>query len=90
MAAIALPRRALNRQRGTSIPKNVTRDLVAASPNEMRWMDPNNRGYMMLSLTPGAATNEWVFMNTVKAKSLATKASHKMRVQAGRNMLDAL
>ena len=71
-------------------PKNVTRDLVAASPNEMRWMDPTNRGYMMLSLTPGAATNEWIFMNTVKAKSFATKASHKMRVQAGRNTLDAL
>jgi len=64
--------------------------MVAASPDEMRWMDSTNRGYMMLSLTPAAATNEWIFMNTVKAKSLATKTSHKMRVQAGRNTLDSL
>jgi alkaline phosphatase D len=71
---------------GTSDPKNIAREMVAASP-ELQWADTANRGYMMLSLTPQLARNEWVFMDSVKAKSLATKASHVMQVQAGRGVL---
>ncbi|MFC4292527.1 alkaline phosphatase D family protein [Sphingorhabdus arenilitoris] len=73
---------------GKTDPKIVARDMIAASPNELRWMDSSNRGYMMLSLTPQDATNEWVFMQTVRTKSLAVKAGHKMRVRAGYNRLD--
>ena len=74
---------------GTNDPKIIARDMVSASP-ELAWMDTSNRGYMMLSLTQKSVTNEWVFMDTVKAKSLATKPSHIMRVQAGRNILDVV
>ncbi len=74
---------------GTNDPKIIARDIVGASP-ELKWMDTSNRGYMMLLLTPKSATNEWVFMESVKVKTLATKASHIMRVQAGRNVLDAV
>ncbi len=74
---------------GTNDPKNIARDMVGASP-ELKWADTSNRGYMMLSLTPKSAINEWVFMDSVKVKSLGTKASHVMRVQAGRNVLDAV
>jgi alkaline phosphatase D len=74
---------------GRTDPNQVSRDMVSASP-ELAWMDTSNRGYMMLSLTPKSATNEWVFMETVKAKSLATKPGHSMRVRAGRNVLEAL
>ena len=51
-------------------------------------MDTSNRGYMHLALTPQAATNEWVFMQTVKDISLATKAGHKMKVRPGRKVLE--
>ena len=74
---------------GTSDPKNIARDMVGASP-ELAWMDTSNRGYMMLSLSHKSATNEWVFMDSVKSKSLATKPSQFMRVRAGRNVLDGL
>jgi len=43
---------------------------------------------MHLSLTPQAATNEWVFMDTVKSVSMGTKKSHKMRVRPGRKVLE--
>ncbi len=66
----------------------VSRAMVAAS-KELRWMDSSNRGYMRLSLTPEAATNEWVFMQTVKDLNLATKTSHKMKAKLGRKMLEA-
>jgi alkaline phosphatase D len=69
--------------------QKVAREMMASS-SELRWMDASNRGYMLLSLTPKAATNEWIFMDGVKAKSLATKGSHKMQVRAGRNKLEAI
>jgi alkaline phosphatase D len=69
-------------------PAVIATAMVANSP-ELKWMDSSNRGYMMLSLTPAAATNEWVFMDTIKTKSLATKASHKMKVRPGRKVLEA-
>ncbi len=70
-------------------PATVARGVVAASKQELRWMDSSNRGYMMLSLTPAAATNEWIFMETVKDVSLATKPSHKMKVRPGRKVLES-
>ncbi len=70
-------------------PLRVAKDMVAANTKELRWMDSSNRGYMMLSVTPAAATNEWIFMESVKTKTLATKASFKMKVRPGRKVLEA-
>jgi alkaline phosphatase D len=69
-------------------PSIIARSMVEANKAELRWMDASNRGYMLLSLTPQAATNEWVFMDTVRSKSLATKQSHKMKVRPGRKTLE--
>ncbi len=71
-------------------PKMVAGALVDGGKGELRWADTSNRGYMLLSLTPQAATNEWVFMNTIRDVSLATKVSHKMRVRPGRRVLEAV
>ena len=71
-------------------PMMVARKLVGDNPGELKWVDTSNRGYMHLSLTPQAATNEWVFMDTVKSVSMGTKKSHKMRVEAGRKVLEAV
>ncbi len=68
----------------------VRRGYLEASPEELRWMDPGHRGYMHLTLTPKSAVNEWVFMETVTRRSLATKAGHKMQVRPGRKVLEAV
>jgi alkaline phosphatase D len=68
-------------------PKRVAKELVSASP-ELKWTDTSNRGYMVLSLTPAKAINEYVFMDTVAMRSLATKPSQRISVKAGRNQLD--
>jgi alkaline phosphatase D len=69
------------------------RDRVAKGmvegQKELRWMNPTYRGYMHLSLTPAAATNQWVFMETIKTKSLATAGTHRMKVRPGRRVLEA-
>jgi alkaline phosphatase D len=69
-------------------PAAVARGLLEASKQELRWVDTSNRGYMHLSLTPQAATNEWVFVSTVKDVSLATKPGHRMKVRPGRKVLE--
>jgi alkaline phosphatase D len=70
-------------------PAVVARGLVENS-KELRWADTSNRGYMHLSLTPAAATNSWVFMDTIKAVSAATKPDQKMKVRPGRKVLEAV
>jgi alkaline phosphatase D len=69
-------------------PKKIASDILARNKQELRYVDTANRGYMHLSLTPKAATNEWVFMDTVKDLSLKTKASTKMLVRPGRKVLE--
>lgn len=69
-------------------PAVIARGLVERSKDELRWVDTSNRGYMHLSLTPQAATNEWVFMQTVKDVSMATKPGHRMKVRPGRKVLE--
>jgi alkaline phosphatase D len=69
-------------------PKRIARDILDHNKQELRWVDTSNRGYMLLSMTPKAATNEWVFMDTVKDLSLNTKPGHKMLVRPGRKVLE--
>ena len=68
-------------------PKIIARALVANS-NELKWTDTSNRGYMLVSLSPEAASSEWVFMNSVKTRTVATKPSYKAKTRPGRCVLE--
>ena len=70
-------------------PKSVAAAIVRSSP-ELKWCDTSRRGYMRLRLTPRDATNEWVFMDTITARSTKTQASHVMRVRAGAEALETI
>jgi alkaline phosphatase D len=70
-------------------PKVVAAALVKSSP-ELKWADTSQRGYMRLALTPTAATNEWVFMNTIVTRSMAVSATHRMRVRPGTAKLETV
>lgn len=63
-------------------PTDVAKALVAAS-DELTWADTSRRGYMVTTLTPERADNEWVFMDTVRARSLATQPSFRAGVVRG-------
>lgn len=71
--------------RGTD-PLRVARDMVSANA-ELKWMDSSQRGYMTLMLAPQAATNEFIFMETVAKRSLATRGTRPIRVKPGRPKL---
>ena len=70
-------------------PNRIAADLLARNTGELRWADTANRGYMLLSLTPKTAINEWVMMDTVRDVSIKTKAGKKMMVRPGRKVLEA-
>lgn len=67
-------------------PQKTARDLVGAS-SELKWADTSQRGYMVTTLTPDAATNEWVFMAGIKTRGTKTQASHKATVRRGTNVM---
>ncbi|MGP1352149.1 MAG: alkaline phosphatase D family protein [Parasphingopyxis sp.] len=69
-------------------PDALAQAMVAASP-DMRWADTSQRGYLTVTLTPEAATGEWLFMDTIRARSTEIAGRHSMRAAHGARMLDA-
>ena len=72
----------IERQLGVA-PSVAARSFVAANP-EMAWAQTSGRGYMMIDITPGRVSGEWIFMDTIKARSTAVASVHRMAVQKGR------
>jgi alkaline phosphatase D len=66
-------------------PKVVARGFMAANP-ELKWADTSQRGYMMIEVTPQRVTGEWLFLQTIKARSTALSGSHRMSVERGRRV----
>ncbi|WP_315761382.1 alkaline phosphatase D family protein [Sphingomonas sp. Y38-1Y] len=67
-------------------PKRVATAMVAANP-ELKWCDTSRRGYMALTLTPDAATNEWLFVDTIRKRRATASVGHKATVTRGRNVM---
>jgi alkaline phosphatase D len=64
-------------------PAIVAKGFVAANP-ELKWADTSRRGYMMIEVTPQRVTGEWLFLQTIKARSTAIAGTHRMHVARGR------
>lgn len=60
-------------------------DIVARN-SQLKWCDTSQRGYMLVELTPKAATSEWRFMASVKQKGTALAGVKRMTVLAGQRM----
>lgn len=52
-------------------PDDVRAGLVAANP-EMVWCDTSRRGYLTIDFTPDRTRADWVFMASIRDRSLAT------------------
>lgn len=63
-------------------PKDVAAAFIATNP-ELAWADTRQRGYMMIDVTPQRVTGEWLFMQTVKSRTLALAGRHRLSVQPG-------
>ena len=69
-------------------PLAVARGLVSASP-ELRWADTSGRGYMTVALAPDRVTTEWLFLDTIRTRSLRIARRHRASVQRGARRLTA-
>ena len=67
-------------------PATVARELVAANA-ELKWCDTARRGYMALTIAPDRVTNDWVMVDTVKAKTTKASVTHSASVARGRNVM---
>jgi alkaline phosphatase D len=67
-------------------PKTIAAALVATNP-ELKWCDTSRRGYMVTTLTPERASNDWVFLDTVTERSLKASVGHTATVMRGRNVM---
>jgi len=59
-----------------------SRALVGRNP-QLKWANNHQRGYATVEITPERATAEWLFMNTVRERTTAIAASHRMTTLAG-------
>ncbi|NKJ41241.1 alkaline phosphatase D family protein [Novosphingobium sp. SG720] len=69
-------------------PDTVARGLVGANP-ELAWCDTARRGYMALTVTAQAVTNEWIMVDTIRQRSPAASVGHRATVRLGRNAMEA-
>ena len=67
-------------------PAVVQAGLIAANP-EMAWCDTSRRGYMTVGFTPETARADWVFVSTIRDRSLATTTPQAATVQRGKRKM---
>jgi len=67
-------------------PKVIAAALVATNP-ELKWCDTSRRGYMAMTLTPATVSNDWVMIDTIKAKNPRGRVGHTATVARGRNIM---
>ena len=63
-------------------PGAFSRALVSRNPH-LKWANNHQRGYATVELTPERATAEWLFLATVRQRSTAIAATHRMTTLAG-------
>jgi alkaline phosphatase D len=69
-------------------PEIVAAGLVGANP-ELAWCDTSRRGYMALTVTPQAVTNEWIMMDTIQQRNAVGRIGHRATVRLGRHAMEA-
>ena len=67
---------------GRTPPADVARAIRAAN-RQLKWADTSHRGYLTIELTPERVIGEWLFLDTVRARSTAIAATHRMSVRHG-------
>ncbi|MEE4350019.1 MAG: alkaline phosphatase D family protein [Pacificimonas sp.] len=68
-------------------PQVIAASLVEGS-SELRWADTSGRGYGVVTLDADAARSDYVYVDTVKAKSLAALLGQSVQTQRGTNQLE--
>jgi alkaline phosphatase D len=63
-------------------PAMIARAFTAANPL-LTWCDTSRRGYVVMHLSPEAATGEWLFLPSLDVQSSAVLGSHRLVTERG-------
>ena len=74
---------------GTFAPRDLSSALVGQN-EQLVWADTSRRGYMTVELSPGRATSEYRFLDTVRQRSTRLAGTHTVGVRAGERRLDSV
>lgn len=72
-----------------ALPPQLTAQFIMRASPELKWADTSNRGYMTVQLQPDKVIGEWVFLDTIKTRSLAVRPGKTMAVERGRRTFSA-
>ena len=67
-------------------PAVIRAGLVAGNP-EMTWCDTSRRGYLTVAFTPESARCDWVFMSSIRERTLATSIGQTATVGRGKRRM---
>ena len=71
----------------SSVPPAMLEGALVGSNEELKWADTSQRGYMMVELTPEAASSEFRFVAGTKTRSTQLAGTKRLTVQAGARVL---
>lgn len=63
-------------------PVDVARSLIGRN-RQLKWAETSRRGYVTVELTPQRTTGEWIFMDSVRQRSIRLAGSHRMSSARG-------
>lgn len=69
-------------------PGDFAKMAVAENP-QLKWSDTSQRGYMVLELTPVAASNEFRFLETIRQRTTRLAGTRRMVSKAGSQAFSA-
>jgi len=58
----------------SALPSDQVKAIFEGVVDDLNWMDPSRRGFLKMTITPTAATGEWVFVNTISSRSYLVEA----------------
>lgn len=65
-------------------PDKAAGEMVAFNPG-LKWCDLSRRGYLTVTLTPEAARSDWVLLDTIRTRSVATGPAQAVVAKHGSN-----
>ena len=65
------------------LPAGTFSRAVVARNAQLKWGNHHQRGYATVELTPQQAIAEWLFMESVRERTTAIAATHRMTTRAG-------
>jgi alkaline phosphatase D len=69
-------------------PADLARAMIARN-RQLKWANMSQRGYVTVHLTPTGATGEWLFMDTVRSRSIRLAGTSRMAAAHGAHRFSA-